>query len=86
MSDIWYKTKEWFEYWNNISNFTIASESTEAIEILKQLRSAAENYHQSSLQYSARNISADELKSYKNIFVELKNNLDNWVATQGPIG
>lgn len=76
MAELWYKTKEWSEYMNEVG--TLLQEDDDRYETLYNLRLAAAEYHKGSLLFTKRNINSTELQRLQDNFVELKNQVDEW--------
>jgi hypothetical protein len=83
MTDVWYMTKEWYEYFNNL--MTVVSnqpDNDEGIALLKELRRLSADYHSMSLRYTQNDVSDSDLESIKDSFNASKAAIESWVESK----
>lgn len=77
MADLWYRTKEWNSYINNLG--ASLADNEEFNELMLNLRIAAADYHKASIGYTKRDVSESVLISCKEEFEKSKNLVEHFL-------
>ena len=83
MTDVWYMTKEWNEYFNNLSAVVSGlPDNDEGMTLVRALRQLAVDYHSMSLRYTQNDVSDSDLESMKDAFNATKAAIESWVDSK----